>query len=69
MNESQMLLYKSLENAILLLYLKIVIAFLCFPEINMFSKDSKGKMKKISPGIPIVGTSLQLLIQNVSVVG
>ena len=41
-----MLLYKSLENAILLLYLKIVIAFLCFPEINMFSKDSKGKIQK-----------------------
>ena len=46
MNDSQILSYKSLENAILLLYLKIVIAFLCFPEINMFSKDSKGKMQK-----------------------
>ena len=48
MNESQMLLYKSLENAILLLYLKIVIAFLFSRDKYVFQGQQRKNEKDIS---------------------
>ena len=46
MNDSQILLYKSLENAILLLYLKIVIAFLFSRDKYVFQGQQRKNAKR-----------------------